>query len=267
MTRRQRERELEEEIQTHLRFAVQDRLRNGENAEHAVLAAQREFGNSTLIKELARDVWRWSWLESLLQDIRYAIRTLRRTPIFTATAISALALGIGANTAVFSLVNTILLKPLNTPDPDRVVTCSNGVPDGIDVASPDKFNIWLRQTDLFQDVSAWQGREVNLTSGDAPAQLHEMKASANYFRLFALPFAEGRSFTPEEDRPGGNKVVIVTDAFRRRHFAGDAQVVGKNLSLSGIPFRIVITRNRDRDLSGPRSFTRAGEPVLRLPAA
>src|SRR6202000_1393058 len=113
MTRRQRERELEEEIQAHLRFAVQDRLRNGETAEHAVLAAQREFGNPTLIRELARDVWRWTLLESLLQDIRYAIRTLLRTPIFTATVVTALALGIGTNTAVFSLVDTILLQPLN----------------------------------------------------------------------------------------------------------------------------------------------------------
>ncbi len=242
MTRRQRERELEEEIQAHLHLAVQDRLRNGETAEQASLAAQREFGNSTLIKELACDVWRWSWFESLLQDIRYAIRSLRRTPIFTTTALVALALGIGANTAVFSLVDTVLLKPLNTPDPDRVVTCSNGVPDGIDVASPDKFNIWLRQTDLFHDVSAWQsGRVVNLTSVAVPEQLHETKASANYFRLFAVPFAEGRAFTNEEDRPGGNNVAIVTDAFRRRHFAGDPQVVGKNISLGGVPYRIVGT--------------------------
>ncbi len=242
MTRRQRERELEEEIQIHLQFAAQDRVRNGETAEHATLAAQRELGNSTLIKELARDVWRWTWLESVLQDIRYAIRTLRRTPIFTTTAIAALALGIGANTAVFSLVNTILLKPLNMPDPDRVVTYSNDVRDGIDAASPDKFNIWFSQTDLFEDVSAWQdGRLVNLTSAAFPEQLNETKASANYFRLFAVPLAEGRSFTPEEDRPGARNVVIVTDAFRRRHFAGDPKVVGKNISLSGVAYRIVGT--------------------------
>jgi hypothetical protein len=131
-----RERDLDEEIRSHLNLAAQDRIRSGESPDHAALSARREFGNPTLIKEIAREVWGWTWLESLIRDVAYAIRTLRRTPAFTATAIAALALGIGANTAIFSLVNAFLLRPLSAPDPDRIVVFSNVAGDELDAASP-----------------------------------------------------------------------------------------------------------------------------------
>jgi putative ABC transport system permease protein len=241
--RRSREHDLDEEIRSHLSMAAQDRIHNGESPEHASIAARREFGNPTLIKEIARDVWVWTWLESLLQDVRYAMRTLRRAPAFTATAIAALALGIGANTAIFSLVNAVLLRPLSALDPDRIVVFSNVAGDELDAASPAKFNIWRRQTGLFEDVSAYQnGRVVNLTGVAWPERICEMKASARFFRLFGTPIALGRTFTAAEDLPAGGHVAILSDAFWKKHFGGDAAIIGKTVSLSGVPHRIVGVR-------------------------
>jgi len=151
--RRKRERDLEEEIQSHLQLAMRDRVGNGETPEHAAVSARREFGNTTLIKETAREIWAWTWLESLLQDVRFSIRSLSRAPAFTATAIAALALGIGANTAVFSVVNTVLLKPVPAPDPDRVVIFITTRPEvPIVGASEARFNTW-RKKRLFSKIS------------------------------------------------------------------------------------------------------------------
>jgi putative ABC transport system permease protein len=241
--RQQREHDLDEEIRAHLNLAAQDRIRNGETPDHAALAARREFGNPTLIKEMAREVWGWTWLESLIQDVRYAIRTLRRAPAFTATAITALALGIGANTAIFSLVDTFLLRPLSAPDPDRIVVFSNVAGDELDVASPAKFNVWRRQTGLFEDVTAYQNdRVVNLTGVAWPERIREMRASSRFFRLFGIRIALGRTFAAEEDLPAGGHVAILSDAFWKKHFGGDAAIIGNTISLSGVSHRVIGVR-------------------------
>jgi predicted permease len=234
-----REHDLEDEIQSHLRLAAEDRVRGGESREQAVFAARREFGNATLVRESARDVWGWPALETLLQDVRYAIRTLYRTPAFTATAIATLALGIGANTAIFSLVDSLLLKPFAAPDPDRVVIFTNGAGDEIDVASPPKFNVWRGQTALFDDVCAWQnGGVVNLTGVAAPEQVQVMRVSAAFFRLFGVPFAAGRPFTADEDRPSGGHVVVLGNAFWKTHFGADPRMAGKTIFLDEVPYRV-----------------------------
>ncbi len=250
--RTRRELDLDAEIQAHLQLAAQDRVRNGEAPEAAAFAARREFGNATLVKEMARDAWAWTWLESLVQDVRYAIRTLGKTPAFTATAIAALALGIGANTAIFSLVNAILLTPLDAPDPDRIVTFANVAGDEFDAVSPAKFNVWRRQTNLFQDVSAYRISVVNLTAAAYPEQVQEMKASAGFFHLFGNPIAQGRGFTADEDRPNGDRVVVLSNTFWKQHFAGDPAIIGKTMSLGGLAWRIVgITTAGFRDESDP----------------
>src|SRR5216117_3532418 len=135
-------------------------------------------------------------MDTLLDDLRHAMRMLRQNPGFTAAAVAALALGIGANTAIFSVLNTVLLKPLPYPDPDRLVMFMNTSPQGSGPgASPTKFNLWRRQTSVLQDVSAYRFNSMNLTAGDNPEQIAAGQVSVDFFRLFGAPIVHGRTFT------------------------------------------------------------------------
>jgi putative ABC transport system permease protein len=180
--------------------------------------------------------------ETLLQDVRYAARTLSKSAGFTATALAALALGIGANTAIFSVVNAVLLKPLPYPNPDRIVqlfvTSPNGPGYGGSIA---KFNVWRRQTQVFADVAAYEYNSAgfNLTGGAYPAQIRGIRVSADYFRLFGAQVAEGRTFTADEDHPNGGHVAVLGYGVWQRLFGGDRQTVGKTISLSGVPYVVV----------------------------
>src|SRR5262245_2728155 len=172
-------------------------------------------------------------MDALVQDFRHALRMMRHSPAFTIAAVAALALGIGANTAIFSVVNTVLLRPLPYPDPSRLIYFTNTSPRGSGPgASPTRFNVWRRQTAAFQDVSAYRFSAVNLTEGE-PEQVAAGYVSADFFRLFAAPVAMGRTFSPEEDLPNGGHVVVLSDGFWRRRFGSDAAMVGRKLSLNG----------------------------------
>ena len=153
---------------------------------------------------------------------------------------AALALGIGTNTAIFSVVNTILLKPVPFPDPDRVVMFLNTAPEGSGAyASPAKFQHWREQNSVVENVAAFRPGIVNLTGNAFPEQLRPGEVSADYFRLFGAPVIRGRTFTEQEDLPNGPKVVVLSYAFWRRRFAGDPQIVGKTISLSGSPYVVI----------------------------
>ena len=181
------------------------------------------------------------FLENLLQDIRYAIRMLRRSPGFTATAIAALALGIGANTAIFTVVNTVLLQPLAYPHPDRLVQLELSGPEGnANITSIPKYDIWREQTQVLQDVAAYDegGPGVNLTGGDRPEQLKGVHVSASFFPLFGASMAAGRAFSADEDRPGGARLVVISNGLWRRRFAADPNLVGKNIELGGEPYLV-----------------------------
>jgi putative ABC transport system permease protein len=179
-------------------------------------------------------------IDNLLQDLRYALRTFRLNPGFTITAVAALALGIGANTAIFSVVNTVLLRPLAYPDPDRIVQFML-VRSGVAWlgASATEFNLWREQTSVFQDVSAYGIGAVNLTGGAVPEQVTSAQVSVDTFRLFGAPFEKGRSFTPEEDRPGGPHVTVISHALWERRFGGDPGIIGKSILLGGDPHVVV----------------------------
>jgi putative ABC transport system permease protein len=174
--------------------------------------------------------------------LRFALRTLRNNPGFTATALVALSLGIGATTAIFSVINTVLLKPLTFPDPDRIVsffmTTSGGPSYG---GSATRFNVWRQQTQALQDVSAYEyaGANLNLTGEAFPEQIHGIRVSADYFRLLGAPVILGRTFTAEEDRPNGGRAVVLSYGLWQRHFAGDPHMIGKTISLSGAPYVVV----------------------------
>src|SRR5262245_278083 len=173
-------------------------------------------------------------MDTLVQDLRHAFRVLRKNPAFTAAALAALALGIGANTAIFSVVNAVLLKPVSLPDPDRLVMFMNTSPQGSGAfASPAKFQHWREQSAVVQDVAAFRTNLVNYTSGSFPEQLRAGQVSANYFRLFGAPVFQGRTFSTEEDRPNGARVAVLSHGLWTRRFAGDPAVVGRTITLAG----------------------------------
>jgi len=175
-------------------------------------------------------------------DVRQAFRMLRQSPGFTATAICALALGIGANTAIFSVVNTVLLKPLAYPEPDRIVALMNWSPQGtFPTASVPKFNIFRRQTKVLEDVAAYDtgGPGLNLGGGEHIEQLKGIHVSYEFFHLFGARPAIGRTFTAEEDRPGGGKVIVLSNGLWRRRFGSDPRMAGKALVLGGESYAVV----------------------------
>ncbi|MGH9648205.1 MAG: ABC transporter permease, partial [Bryobacteraceae bacterium] len=179
-------------------------------------------------------------MESFLQDFKQSIRIFLNSPGFTLTAVLALALGVGANTAIFSLINTVLLKPVNFPDPERIVIFMNVSPQGTGFgASPVKFNFFRSQTNVFQDVAAWTFGVANYKSGDLPEQIQESQASANFFPLYGATTVYGRTYTQEEDRPGGRDVAVLAYGFWQRRFGSDPNVIGKSIILSGTAHEII----------------------------
>ncbi|MBV9742149.1 MAG: ABC transporter permease, partial [Acidobacteriia bacterium] len=189
-------------------------------------------------------------METFLQDLRHSLRMFWQNRGFTAAALAALALGIGANTAVFSVVNAVLLKPVPFPEPDRVVMFMNTSPDGsFGAASPAKFEHWKEQTSVVQDVAAYRAGVQNFTGGGFPEQVKSSQVSANYFRLFGAKVFRGRTFTEQEDLPDGDKVVVLSYSFWRRHFGADPQIVGKTISLSGSPHVVIGILSPDFNIS------------------
>ena len=169
----------------------------------------------------------------MIHDLRHAIRTLRQAPAFTLAAVTALALGIGANTAIFSVVNTVLLDPLPYPDPDRLVVLQTTGPQrSFPIASPTKFNVWRDHGGAVEDVSAYLFNTANLT-GAEPEQIVAASVTADFFRLFGVPVAAGRTFSADEDRPNAGRVVVLGYGFWQRRFGGAADIVGGTLPIGG----------------------------------
>lgn len=177
-------------------------------------------------------------MEAFLQNVRYGLRSLAKSPGFAAVAILTLALGIGGNTAIFSVVNSVLLQPLSYPHPDRLAELELTSKEGAsDVTSIPKFNVWREQTQVFDSVAAYDfsGPGINLEGGDRPEQLKGIHASSDYFRVFGAPMALGRSYTAEEDRPGGPTVAVISNGLWRSRFGGDPGIIGRTIDLEAIP--------------------------------
>ena len=178
---------------------------------------------------------------NLWRDLRYAVRQLRKSPGFTAVAVLTLALGIGANTAVFSVINAVLLKPLSYPEPDRIVQFRLKSTEGsVPSTSIEDFRFWMEHAAAVNDISAYDLGEgvLGLTSG-IPQQVHAIHVTANYFRLFGAPLVLGRAFSADEDRAGSGKTVVLSYGLWKRSFAGDPQIVGKTISLEKEPYTVV----------------------------
>jgi predicted permease len=179
-------------------------------------------------------------MSDFLQDARQSLRMFAKHPGFTLAAVAALALGIAANTAIFSIIDAVLLRPVPFPEPDRVVLFQTVTPQGaFGGASPAKFQHWREQADVVQDVAAYRTNVVNVTGGGFEEQLRASQVSRDYFRLFGAPVATGRTFSSDEDRPGGSRVAVLSHALWTRRFGADPKVVGRTISLSGEPYAII----------------------------
>ncbi len=189
-------------------------------------------------------------METLFQDLKLSVRMFLQNRAFTITAVAALALGIGANTAIFSVVNAILLKPIPFPDPDRLVMFINTSPQNSGSgASPARFEHWKQQTSVVQDVAAFRGGIVNYTGGEAPEQLRSEQVSADFFRLFGAQVLRGRTFSPEEDLPRGERVVVLSNGLWTRRFGSDPAIIGKRISLGGDPYTVIGVIGREFDFA------------------
>ncbi len=218
--------DLDEEMRLHQELREQEHVERGVSPEEAHYAAQRRFGNKLMLREEGRDMWGWNWLETFLQDIRYGLRQLRRNPGFTFVAVLTLALGIGANSAIFSLVNGVLLEPLQFNHPSRLVTATDSFPQGAVVAMRSK----LRSMEV---AGYWNGQELNLTGMGEPVRLHGTAVTANFFSVLGVRPELGRVFLPGEDQPGNDDVVMLSHALWIEKFGADPNVVGRQVTLEG----------------------------------
>ena len=240
--RTRKDQDLAEEIESHLAHAQDTNAARGLSPEEARRQAHVRFGNPRATRER---VWRYRsipWLEDLWRDLRFALRGLGKTPGFTIIAILVIAVGIGVNTAVFSVINTVLLKPLTYPDPQALVELRNTSAQGsFPSANIPKFNIWRQQTSTFQQVAAYDfgGAGLNITGGDHPEQVQGMHVSADYFALFGAPVVAGRTFTAAEDSPHGGQVAVLSYGLWKSRYGANPNVVGSTIQLDGQPYLIV----------------------------
>jgi putative ABC transport system permease protein len=232
--RRRRNRELDEEIEAHLRLAVADRVARGEPRESAEAAARRELGNVGLVKEVTREQWGWASVERFGQDVRYGARLLRHAPGFAAVAIATLALAIGANTAILSVVHSILLRPLGYADPGRLVVLLH---QGRNPVAPGNFLDWRARSRSFEAMGAAEYWTPNLLGGDSPTKLWALRLTPEILPILGVRPALGRFFLPSETADG--HVAVIGHGLWQRRFGSDPAVVGKTISLDGEPYTIV----------------------------
>ncbi len=230
--------DLEEEIRTHLEMEEQENRERGMTPEEARYAALRKFGNVTRVKEETREMWCFVWLETLLQDLRYGLRQLRRNPGVTFVAVLTLALGIGANTAIFSVVNAVLLRPLPYPDSDRLVSVMEAGPGtGHPVSYPNFFD-WQAENHVFSGMASYNYAQFILSGAGQAVHVQALTVSSGLFRVLKVKPLLGRGFEPRDDERGGN-VVVLSHILWRQRFNSDPSIVGQNITLSGRTFTVI----------------------------
>ncbi|MPY91414.1 MAG: FtsX-like permease family protein, partial [Luteitalea sp.] len=261
--RRQLERELDEEVLAHLEQAEQDYLRAGLSPEAARRAARRSFGGVDQVKETHRDVQGFRPLADVAQDARFGLRSMLKRPAFAAAAIVTLALGIGANTAIFSVVYATLLAPLPYPDPDRLVMVwSRTIQYNRNSVAAADFLDWKRQSTVFHGLHAWTVRPVSLGTGRRPEQLSAGTTTPGFITTHGYSVLLGRDFLKDEGEVGHDQVVILTHRIWQRRFGGDRDIVGRAVRLDGTPHTVVgvlaagpADRVQARDVYLPLAFT------------
>jgi predicted permease len=241
-TRRRRYDELSESIREHLEEKIADLMDNGMTRAKAERSARHEFGNVALIEERSREIWQWSTLESTWADLGYAARKLRKAPALTITCLLTLALGIGASTAVFSTINTILLHPLPYGDPGRLVLISESLPleGNNDVGvSAQEYLDYHSQNSVFSETAAFETADFNLTGTGEPRRINAARISASTLPLLGVTPELGRNFTPEEDRYGTDHVVLLSHALWQSQYGSAPDIVGKTVHLDETAYTVI----------------------------
>jgi len=237
---------LDEEMRFHLEQEEAERIRQGATPEQARREARREFGNPALLRDKARQGWSWGWVETIVRDVRFGLRGLKRSPGFSVTAIVVMSLCIGATTALFTVVHAVLMKPLPFRDPDKLVMVyehfrANTSGSPYDSVAPGDFYDWRAKTHGFEDMGAFYPWNFNVSGeqGELPEVVDAVAGSWNLFHVLGVEPALGRTFTEAEDRAGQAPVAMLTWAFFQRRFGGDASILGKQIRLDAKPYTIV----------------------------
>ena len=239
---RRKRQELREEIDAHLRMAEDDRLARGENPLRAAQSARRELGNATLIRETTRDQWGWRWLENLMQDARYALRMLRKSPGFTAVAVITLALGIGANAAIFSVVNAVLLQPLSYANPGQLVLLPEANPkagvSGGGMSYPTLTEL-RDHNSVFSAIAGFASHFLTLTGRGEPSEARIVSVTSDYFAVFGTKPLLGRFLLPSDSPRGAPPVVVLSENMWRSQFGADPNIIGSSIELDMRSFTVV----------------------------
>jgi hypothetical protein len=228
--------QLDEELQFHIEMRTREFIATGMTPAEARHQAARLFGNQLLLKERTRDMDTIGWIESLSQDLSYAARMLVKNPSFTAVAVLTLALGVGANTAIFSVVNGVLLNPLPYWQPDQLVVLYTSA--GSSTSYPN-FLDWARDNHSFSAMAAYRADSFSLTGMAESERIPAEWVSASFFPLLGVQPSLGRTFLGAEDQVGGPPVVLINDGFRKRKFGSSPDILGRRLTLNGITYTIV----------------------------
>jgi predicted permease len=263
---------LSEEIQAHLDEKVEELVAGGMSREEANHAARREFGNPALTEEDGREVWRWASIEDLFTDIRHGWRSLLHNPVFAVVGLLTIAIGIGANAAVFTVVNSVLLKPLNYPHSEQLVSLHQIAPGaagladfeiGLDLSASMYFT-YAEHNRSFQSMGVWDTGVANVTGLAEPEQVRGVGVSDGVLQALGVPPEAGRWLSLEDQLPHGPERVMLSDGYWRRRFGADPSVIGRNITIDSRPreivgvmppgFRLV---NEDFDVLAPLAFDRS----------
>lgn len=276
LSRRRLYSEVSEEIQAHLDEKIEELVAGGMSREAAGYAARREFGNVGLTEENGREAWRWPSIEDFLGDVSYGLRTLRHNLGFTAVALLTIAIGIGANAAVFSVVNSVLLKPLNYPKAEELVALHQTAPGAAGLAdfenglllSPSMYFTYAEQNRTFQSLGVWVTGTANVTGLAEPEQVRTVYVSDGLLQALDTPPQVGRWFSQADQIPRGPERVMLSYGYWQRRFGGDRTVIGRNIMVDSRPREIVGVMPKgfqfvdaDFDLVGPLAFER-GKLIL-----
>ena len=232
--------DIDQDIREHIAMETEDNIGRGMSPEEARYAALRKFGNVTRVKEETREVWTVPWAEELFRDVRFGLRTLVKNPGFAMVAVLTLALGIGANTAIFSVVEGVVLAPLPYPQPERLVAVWESRPNAkqVDVSYPD-FQDWGRGARSFEQMAALTWRDFDLTGPGTPDHLDGMEVSSGFLATLGVRPVLGRDFSPAEDQPHGAPAAIISDRLWRERFASSPQALGKAVILDGEDYTVI----------------------------
>ncbi|MGE5326132.1 MAG: ABC transporter permease, partial [Deltaproteobacteria bacterium] len=240
--RKRKQTDFNAEVEAHLELEVARLREQGMSEEEARAAARRNFGNTTRAEERFYESSRWMWWDNLRQDVRYGLRQLRRNPGFTAVAVLTLALGIGANAAIFSVVNAVLLRPLPFPKPHQLVRLvEDNHEQGItnNGSSYVNFEECRKANRVFSELAGLQSHELTLTGRGEPSTVRTIVVTPELFSLLGVRPAAGRVFLPEEGKPGAAPVVLLSESFWRNRLGGDPGIIGSSISLDKRPFTVV----------------------------